>query len=155
MQGFLGTPEGTSSKHITQSKQNTVAFANDCFICFSSPHKAKGFAGAPVRALPTYKNNPENTDVFSGLLVRRKGPRIASQSAWLDHPRLRLRYRPAPLFAKNSPPDCFLYAQTLSGFESHHMNNAGYPVGYSALLVRRKGLEPPTYWFVVTVSKLK
>ncbi len=35
----------------------------------------------------------------------------------LVHPSLRLRYRTAQLFAKNSPPDCFLNAKTLSGFE--------------------------------------
>jgi len=64
------------------------------------------------------KNNRANTKVFTRLLVRRKGRHIALQSAWLGDPRLRLRYPPAPLFAKNSTLYCFLNAQTLSGFES-------------------------------------
>ena len=55
------------------------------------------------------------------------------------------------LFAKNSPPDYFLNAKTLSGFESLQpeiIKIAKQIDIYFAILVRRKGLEPPTYWFV-------
>ena len=36
-----------------------------------------------------------------------------------------------------------------------HMNNTEHPNGHSVLLVRRKGLEPPTYWFVEWLKVLK
>ena len=59
----------------------------------------------------------------------------------------------ADLFAKNSPPDCFLNAKTLSGFESlltTQKNNTTQRV--MLFLARCEGLEPPTYWFVASHS---
>ena len=50
------------------------------------------------------------------------------------------------LFAKNSPPDCFLNAQTLSGFDSallSKFNISKSNVCFYYLMVTRGGIEPP------------
>ena len=50
-----------------------------------------------------------------------------------------------PLLAKNSPPDCFLNAQTLSGSNSlYQKKNKPKPEGFDLFLVGVKGFEPPT-----------
>ena len=90
--------------------------------------------------------------MFKAFLVRRKGPRIALQSAWLGDPRLCLRYPPAPLFAKNSTLYCFFTLRPSQGSSPYHMNNPADTTVSAGLLVRRKGLEPPTYWFVASHS---
>ena len=59
------------------------------------------------------------------------------------------------LDAKNSPPDCFLNASTLSGFESlelEHTKNKRATKVTLLFLARRKGFEPPTFWFVAKHS---
>ena len=55
------------------------------------------------------------------------------------------------LFAKNSPQDCFLNAQTLTGSNPlilEHKIKREHTEVYSLLMARRKGFEPPTFWFV-------
>ena len=80
--------------------------------------------------------------VFTGAV----GPHIASQSDLLAHPSLRLRYRASHLFAKNSPPDCFLNAKTLLGFKSPLITptKKEYLYGILFLLVEHRGFEPLT-----------
>ena len=74
-------------------------------------------ASSPANLIET-KNPKPNLTVRFEILVPVAGPRIAMQYALLGDPTLRVRYLPAQLFAKNSPPDCFINAKTLLGFKS-------------------------------------
>ena len=57
----------------------------------------------------------------------------------------------SPLFAENSPAGCFLNAKTLTGSNPYNpiSKNTEVTKVTSVFLVRRKGFEPPTFWFVV------
>ncbi|HAX83260.1 MAG TPA: hypothetical protein DCY15_01820 [Ruminococcaceae bacterium] len=48
----------------------------------------------------------------------------------------------SPLLAENSPPDCFLFALTRSGFKSLSLKQKRAAVATLFALVQEKGLEP-------------
>ncbi len=50
------------------------------------------------------------------------------------------------LLAKNSPPDCFLYAQTFIMFAPPVKKSPYRPKGQYGLLVRVTGVEPACFW---------
>ena len=108
------------------------------------------------RTLSQHNKNEEHSKEHSSFLVRRKGHSCEPSSQLISFADYGFATVTGfTLFAKNSPPDYFLNAKTLSGFESLQpeiIKIAKQINIYFAILVRRKGLEPPTYWFVASHS---
>ena len=111
------------------------------------------------RTLSQHNKNEEHSKEHSSFLVRRKGHSCEPSSQLISFADYGFATVTGfTLFAKNSPPDCFLNAKTLSGFESLQPKNNKKAIRYKylmAFLVRRKGLEPPTYWFVAVSIAVK
>ena len=109
--------------------------------------------------LSQHNKNEEHSKEHSSFLVRRKGHSCEPSSQLISFADYGFATVTGfTLFAKNSPPDYFLNAKTLSGFESLQpkvIKIAKQINIYFAILVRRKGLEPPTYWFVAVTRMIK
>ena len=117
------------------------------------------FCKGVLRTPSQHNKNEEHSKEHSSFLVRRKGHSCEPSSQLISFADYGFATVTGfTLFAKNSPPDCFLNAKTLSGFESLQPKNNKKAIRYKylmAFLVRRKGLEPPTYWFVAVSIAVK
>ena len=117
------------------------------------------FCKGVLRTPSQHNKNEEHSKEHSSFLVRRKGHSCEPSSQLISFADYGFATVTGfTLFAKNSPPDYFLNAKTLSGFESLQpkvIKIAKQINIYFAILVRRKGLEPPTYWFVAVTRMIK
>ena len=76
------------------------------------------------RTLSQHNKNEEHSKEHSSFLVRRKGHSCEPSSQLISFADYGFATVTGfTLFAKNSPPDCFLNAKTLSGFESLQPRN--------------------------------
>ena len=120
--------------------------------CFLNAKTLSGFESLQPEIIKIAKQ----INICFAILVRRKGHSCEPSSQLISFADYGFATVTGfTLFAKNSPPDCFLNAKTLSGFESLQpkvIKIAKQINIYFAILVRRKGLEPPTYWFVASHS---
>ncbi len=94
-----------------------------------------------------HKTKTEYTNVYSVFVARRKGCVFASQ---IHRPCGTATSDFAP---KNIPPECFLYGahplRVRIPYPDYNNKDETTARVISSLLARRKGFEPPTFWFVV------
>ena len=89
------------------------------------------FCKGVLRTPSQHNKNEEHSKEHSSFLVRRKGHSCEPSSQLISFADYGFATVTGfTLFAKNSPPDCFLNAKTLSGFESLQPKNNKKAIRY-------------------------
>ena len=131
------------------------AFANNHFVCFSSPHKVKDFVGTPeIKSILAHFHN-----IIKTRNILKNIPRFWYASS--KH--IPYSNKLPSQFVTNTPyvsplKNCrtvvrqFLYYGVRVPTTRNNNKKAIRYKYLMAFLVRWKGLEPPTYWFVASHS---
>ena len=109
-------------------KQIAKSICNEYSICFSSQNlpysSASVFVYGVLRTPSQHNKKPKADKSTLDFLVRRKGHSCEPSSQLISFADYGFATVTGfTLFAKNSPPDYFLNAKTLSGFESLQPKN--------------------------------